>query len=405
MGNTHDMDHSSGTASGKFIVESISRGTNQGGMRESNERVVLTMLRRNPNIAKAEIARATGLSAQTVSRLINALELDGLILRGKPQKGQIGQPSLPLTLNPLGAVFLGMKVGRRSVEMIITDFMGTIIDREKRTYDYPDFEDVLNFADTASKALQGRLPENLKSRVAGLGIAMPFFLWNWARQIGVESALMANWEHRDLHFEVAERLDMPVFLQNDATAACSAEMVFGKNAMPANSLFFFVAFFIGGGLILGNTLYTGTTGNAAGFGPLRVPGLTGEPKTLIDVASLVTLEKELLRKGCDTRTMWIDPDNWDFPQVILDHWVQECAHGLAHAIRSTQTILDLETVFVDGWMPRELQADLTAKVQAEVLDLDMTGMHRPKISAGTLGADARVLGAASLPLSQRFLVN
>lgn len=399
------MEHRSDTTSGRSGADRINRGTNQGGMRESNERVVLTLLRRNPTIAKADIARATGLSAQTVSRLIKALEVDGLILRGKPQKGQIGQPSMPLTLNPLGAVFLGMKVGRRSVEMIITDFMGTILDREKRIYDYPDFDDVLNFAGTASDALLGRLSEDLRSRVAGLGIAMPFFLWNWAQKIGVDSALMANWEHRDLHSEVAERLDMPVFLQNDATAACSAEMVFGKNAMPANALFFFVAFFIGGGLTLRNTLFTGTTGNAAGFGPLRVPDVNDEPRTLIDVASLATLEKELLRQGCDTRSMWIDPDNWDFPPQILDHWVQECAHGIAHAIRSTQTILDLETVFVDGWMPRSLQADLTAKVQAEMLGIDMTGMHRPKIASGTLGADARVLGAASLPLSRRFLVN
>jgi hypothetical protein len=100
------------------------RGTNQGGMREANERVVLTVLRRNPSITKAEIARVTGLSAQTVARLVGALEQDSLVLRGEPNRGRIGQPSIPLSLNPEGAVFLGMKVGRRSAEMIAIDFLG-----------------------------------------------------------------------------------------------------------------------------------------------------------------------------------------------------------------------------------------------------------------------------------------
>ena len=49
-------------------------------------------------------------------------------------------------------------------------------------------------------------------------------------------------------------------------------------------------------------------------------------------------------------------------------------------------------------------ADLTART-AEVLDgIDMTGMSRPRIEAGSLGADARPLGAASLPLNARYLI-
>ena len=91
-------------------------GTNQSGMRESNERLVLTLLRREGGLAKAEIARKTGLSAQTVSRLIGTLEGEGLIRRGDPQRGRVGQPSVPLSLDPTGAYFLGLKVGRRLVE-------------------------------------------------------------------------------------------------------------------------------------------------------------------------------------------------------------------------------------------------------------------------------------------------
>jgi predicted NBD/HSP70 family sugar kinase len=382
----------------------LERGTNQGGMRDRNERVVLSLLRRNSDLAKADIARRTGLSAQTVARLIGSLEADGLILRGTPSRGRIGQPSVPLSLNPSGVVFLGLKVGRRSVEMIAIDFVGQIIDREKQIYDYPDFDKVLQFAKTSSAALRARLPANLKPRVAGLGIAMPFFLWNWAEHIGVDAARMANWEHRDLQAEVAAALGIPVFLQNDGTAACSAEMVFGKNPLPANTLCFFVAFFIGGGLVLRNALYTGSNGNAAGFGPLNIPDRNGVSRPLIELASLATLEEALLQNGIDAQQMWVDPENWNFPQKIIAEWAAQCAQALAHAIQSVQAILDLERVLIDGWMPRALCDDLTAQTKAHLATLDMTGVDIPDIAAGTRGPDARVLGAASLPLSHRFLL-
>lgn len=379
------------------------RGTNQSWMRASNERVVLTLLRRNSDLAKADIARITGLSAQTIARLIASLEADGLILHGEPTKGRIGQPSVPLSLNPLGALFLGLKVGRRSVEMVVTDFVGSIMDREKQTYDYPDFDSILLFAKGAMDRLRGRLLEDLQPRVAGLGIAMPFYLWKWAPKIGVSEDMMLAWKHRDLQAEVQAVTDLPVLLQNDATAACSAEMIFGKAPVPSNTLHFFLAFFIGGGLILGNSMYAGATRNAAAVGSLMVPDLQGNMRTLIDLASLATLERDLVAAGYDAKSLWTSPQVWAFPDDIVDPWLRQAAHALAHGILASQALLDLDAIIIDGWLPRDVLDTLTAGVVDALEEIDLTGLEKPSILAGTAGADARVLGAASLPLSTRYL--
>ena len=58
-----------------------SRGTNQTGVRLYNERLVLSLIRRHASLAKAEIARLTGLSAQTISVIMRQLEGDGLVLK------------------------------------------------------------------------------------------------------------------------------------------------------------------------------------------------------------------------------------------------------------------------------------------------------------------------------------
>ena len=102
------------------------RGSNQSGMRDHNERLALTMVRAQAGLSKSDIARITGLSAQTVSVIMRALEADGLLVRGDPIRGRIGQPSVPMYLHPDGAFFFGLKIGRRSVDLTMVDFVGQV---------------------------------------------------------------------------------------------------------------------------------------------------------------------------------------------------------------------------------------------------------------------------------------
>ena len=61
--------------------EAASRGTNQNGVRAYNERLILSLIRRNISLSKIEITNLTGLSAQTISGIVNALEGNGLLRR------------------------------------------------------------------------------------------------------------------------------------------------------------------------------------------------------------------------------------------------------------------------------------------------------------------------------------
>ena len=108
------------------------------GVRLYNERLVLSLIRRYGSLPKAEIARVTGLSAQTASVIVKQLEADGLLLRQRPQRGRIGQPPVPLSLNPDGAYSIGLKVGRRSADLVLIDLMGKVRASRHRTYRYPE---------------------------------------------------------------------------------------------------------------------------------------------------------------------------------------------------------------------------------------------------------------------------
>lgn len=398
------MQQTSKFESDSTTIDASLRGSNQSGMRAYNERLVLTLIRQSGATAKAEIARRTGLSAQTVSVIIRALEADGLLLRGEPVRGRIGQPSIPMGLARDGAFFFGLKVGRRSLELVLTDFLGDVQNRIRISHPYPTPDRTVKFATESIGQMVAELPEQHRARIAGLGIALPFRIWDWAETLGVEDADMRGWEDRDIATEIGAAWGFPVFVCNDASTACGAELVFGDQNKPKDFLYVFAGYFIGGGLVLDSTLYTGRTGNAAALGSMMVAGQDGNLHQLVEVASLAALERALAKSGKQDCMIWEDPDSWSIPDGPLETWLNTAAFGIAQAILSSVCLVDVGHVLIDGWMPEHMRAELVRRVRKHVSDISLAGVTKPDVFEGSIGRDARALGAASLPLSERFLV-
>lgn len=381
------------------------RGSNQSGMRAYNERLVLSLLRHQGPMAKSDLARITGLSAQTVSVIMRSLESEGLLVKGEPVRGRIGQPSVPMALDAEGAFFIGLKIGRRSADLILVDFLGRVRANRRKVYRYPTPETVVAFVRDALPQVVVTLPPALRDRIGGMGIAMPFQLWNWVAYIGAPQSEMDTWRNRDVQSEIAEIAGMPVHVQNDATAACGAELVFGMGEKPNDFLYFYFGTFIGGGLVLNGRLFTGRTGNAGGVGPMPVPGPDGSLGRLFDAASMSKLAQMMEEAGESSDHLWEQHDEWRVSSGVLDRWLDVAAEGLAYAILSAAALTELESVLIDGWMPVSVRAELTRRTNLALDRLDLSGVERPQVREGTVGADARALGAAAIPLAQRYLID
>ena len=87
--------------------------------RTETERRVLSAVQAAGALASAEIARRTGLSAQSASVLTRTLEAEGLLMRGDPMRGKVGKPQVPISLNPAGAFAFGLKIGRRRADLVL----------------------------------------------------------------------------------------------------------------------------------------------------------------------------------------------------------------------------------------------------------------------------------------------
>ena len=394
-----DLRHGPGMPAG-----SLHRGTNQSGMRDHNERIVLSLVRQHGSLAKSDIARMTGLSAQTVSVIMRELEDDGLLLRQEPVRGRIGQPSIPMALDPDGAFFIGLKIGRRSAELVLIDFLGKVRTMMQHSYRYPAPRETVAFVAAGIADMRKTLTPAQDRRIAGLGIAVPFELWSWADAAGAPREILEEWRHLDIKAEIQALCDFPVYLQNDATSACGAELVFGKAGTLHDFVYFYIGAFAGGGIVLNGRLYSGPTGNAAALGSMPVPGPDNKPTQLIDIASIAALEKALVARGAAASHLWSSPEDWGDLGPDLDDWIDNASRALAYAIVSATAVIDFEAAVIDGWMPSAVRQRLVGAVDRAIMTIDAEGLKLPSVREGTVGIHARALGAASLPLSERFLV-
>ncbi|WP_110031990.1 ROK family transcriptional regulator [Hoeflea marina] len=374
-------------------------------MRAYNERLVLSLVYGHGNLAKSDIARMTGLSAQTVSVIMRALEAEDLIVRGKPVRGKVGQPSVPMSINPDGAYFIGLKVGRRSAELILLDFLGEPKSTLRVSYPWPVPEQIIDFVRGGLQSMTGALAPELRDRVAGFGIAAPFQLWNWTEQADAPREEMDKWRDVDLRAMIAQLCEFPVYLQNDATAACSAELVFGRHQGLRDFLYFYIGTFVGGGVVLNGSVYSGRSGNAGAIGPLPVIGPEGKPVQLIERASIMTLERMIRARNLDPSPLWNSPEHWSGFEDLATEWIRVVARGLAHAIVSASAVIDFEQAIIDGGLPAGIRDRIVEETRREAAGFDLQGLVLPAILPGTIGPLARSLGAASLPLFDKYLID
>ena len=387
-------------------IRSLSGGANQSGLRDYNERLLLSMLLRNGPMPGSDLARLAGLSSQTVSVILRKLENDGLLERGEPQRGgRVGKPSVPMGLAPKGVLSFGLKIGRRSSELILIGFTGLIIDQISINYAAPMPEEIFSFlTEGINKLLQG-LSEAERSRICGIGIAAPFELTNSYKEEDNIYEDFAAWNNVNLVEEIANLTHLPIHPANDATAACKAEHVYGRGKEFRDYAYFFIAAYIGGGVVLNHSVFEGHQGNAGALGSLRSIGPNGESRQLIDIASLHLLEKRLEQVDIDPKILWDSPQDWSSISRYVEQWIGQTAQELAKAALSTCSVIDFEAIVIDGSFPADVRDELVERTRRYLANQDTRGLIRPLTEAGSIGRDARAIGAASGPIFAQFFLN
>lgn len=379
-------------------------GIRKGGDRPHNERLFLDLIRNNGSMSKAELTRATNLSAQSATVIVNRLVDEGLLMAGKAIKGKIGQPSIPYSLNPDGAFSIGIKVGRRSLEVASMSFDYKITQRLVRRYPFPRLDATRKEMKACVSEIFDKMTVDQRKKVVGIGITVPDDLSAWETTVGAPQGAMADWASSDLAAEMNEAFNLPTSTLNDASAACLAEIAQGNSHQSQNFLYFYVGTFIGGGISLGGQLYTGQNNLAGAIASLPTASVSsGVARQLLEGASLHYLEEAAQAEGFGQDCYYENGQLDSSTRAVFDNWLKIAAPQIAFAAVAGQAFLDTPVIIIDSSLSLELTKELVEAVKECVAhNYDNRGLATIKIEVGELGISARSIGSGILPFLSEF---
>jgi predicted NBD/HSP70 family sugar kinase len=389
----------------------VGQGSNSANVRRFNERLLLQALRRAGQASKADLARVANLTSTAVGSIITSLIDGGLIeVAGRRLAGRRGQPASLLRLDPRGAFAIGVRLDRMSIETVLVDFAGRILARCSHDTLLPHPIAAQRIVQRDIRALLARLGADERSRLAGIGVAQPYNLGSWLRELGLPADTFRVWDDADFAGELGRALALPVFCENDGNAAAIAELFHGCGRQRDDFIYLFVGPAIGGGIAIDGDCVRGLTGNAGDFAvmPVRPGRLPSAPRPrgdwdiLLSRASLIALQRHL--RHCGERV----ESRADLAAFIASHhpavdeWIDDCVDALAPALRAALCVLDLPAVVLDADVDAGLVDTLMQRLHVAVAATAPEARGTPSFVRGTFGRDAGALGAATLPMFYNF---
>lgn len=263
------------------------RPRNTVALADSALELARLVLVRGP-ISRGELAQEMKLSVASLTRLGKPLLDSGLLLEGDQlADGSVGRPVRLLDVNSGSAHFVGVKVAGDLLQAVLTDLRATVL-----------AEASLPLADTSVAAVVDGIAALARDLSTGAGVVLTGIgvsLGGQVRPDGVvHRAPFLSWTDVPLGALLAERLALPVVVDNDVTALVAAEQWFGAGRHVADFAVITVGAGVGYGLAMrDHVIRTSDTGLGLGGhfpldpnGPLCMEGHRGCSTAMLSIPSI-----------------------------------------------------------------------------------------------------------------------
>ncbi|QEU27845.1 ROK family transcriptional regulator [Pseudomonas luteola] len=374
----------------------VTTGTNAEHARLHNRRVILEAIRLGGRLTRADLTRLTSLTAQTVSNIVTELQEEGVLLAHAPEKVGRGQPPVPLSINPQGGYAIGFHVEQHRIIAVLLDLLGECQAQASLPVDYPTFDEALPLLTETVGRFRAQFPSH---RFIGVGIALPG-PFDVEGITAVGPTALSGWDDPAIPSRLEEALELPVLIENDATAATMGERLHGVASDLQNFVHLFIGSGLGAGLYLENRLYPGHWHNAGEIGHMSVIpdgkvcycGNTGCLERYVSIASLLehlgqTADQDIATWDCNTAA---------FRQGV-DAWLSEAVPALRQAINILESLLDPQTILISGFLPESILKQLVNRLAPLPVSVSRRpDREYPRIQLGAAGPDTVALGAAAL---------
>lgn len=238
-------------------------------IRELNRSAVLALIRHEGPIPRVAIARRLRLSGAAVTSIAGELTSLGLIREVAQAPSTGGRRPTLLALNPTAASVIGVKLAPDHLAAVIVDLDGGILDSRTLPLSTRQFESTVGTIEALVAELCGMTSPR---RVLGVGVGMPGVV-DRARGIGVDAPIL-GWRGAPIGDLLADRLGLPVVVDNDVNTLAVAELLYGQGRDVGDFVTITIGRGVGAAIVIGGQLYRGRLGGAGEFGhvPLEPTG-------------------------------------------------------------------------------------------------------------------------------------
>ncbi len=358
---------------------------NPSQIRRRNRRMLLHELRLRGALSRADLARATGLTPPAIASIVQDLIEVGFVRETGRRKSVRGQPPIEIEIAKDGGYAVGLRVAATGYDFVVSDLGGEMIASGRGELPGEDAEELLEFMTELYVGLADKYGEG---RSLGLGLVTPGpfdLVWPGITTPGSVTALQT----RSLVETLSSRVDVDVFLENDATAAALGEHLNGVAREVGNFFYVFVGEGVGGGIVVRGEPYRGIGGNAGEFGHVIVDpdgpqcycgnrGCLGQYLSMSALRSFS--QRHQARPAADVENEWLD----------------RAARALSISLVGIENLLDPEMIVLGGTAPPDMLSLLFDRV-GELRPSVRLGQRNRMVMSG-LGEQSAAFGASAMPI-------
>lgn len=229
-------------------------------IRENNTLLVLSEIMNNPKVSRAKVSEITGLNKATVSEIVKKLITDEYVIEtGAGESSSAGgRRPIPLTINNKAGISVSFDVRYDRIS-----YLFTYLDGEKIEYGIREIEiNKSNIIDVITEIVDESKPhfEETPFGIVGVTVSIHGIVFDNI----IEFTPYFDIDNLDLKEILEEKLELPIYIENEANLTALAESAFDNAHNNLISLSAHTG--IGAGIILNGKLYRGVRGRSGEIG-------------------------------------------------------------------------------------------------------------------------------------------
>lgn len=366
---------------------------------------LLNLVRRRIATTRRELIRVSGLSRSTVTQRVDLLLAAGLIRELAREAEGRGRPAGELAFNERFGHVLVAGLHAELAELAVLDLSGRVLYRRDHPIAIGDGpESVLTDVEARLGVLVAEAGVDPAATIAlGVGVPGPVDV-----SVGrvIQPPVMPGWHDYPIRDRLAARLNVPVFVENDANLMALGEQRSHWPDAPTLILVK-VGTGIGAGIVIDGRLYRGVDGGAGDIGHIRMHGhvercACGAVGCLAAVASGTALVEKLRNLGKDVSCVAdvrAQVQRGDADAVAAARKAGQLA---GEVLTTVVSVLNPEILVLAGDMAHTNGHFVTGLRELIYQRSLPRATRRLRVVTTKLGGDASAVGTAELVVDEMF---